>query len=187
MKIGYIRIHDETEKVGEKKDLIKDYGIDRWFVDSSGTNDPTPKRDSLFTMIGRKGAMDELHVVRLFDLCRTKKELVTIPALLQRKGVKLFEDGQELDTSFFESLKQWEKDKRNHQTMKGRNRPGAGAPKGPRDAEKALRAYLLMQEKDEQGQPKYSIREVCRMVGCAVNTLYNSYIPYTKKQLKSNK
>ena len=165
---AYIRIHDYSENEGEKRETLKLYNIKkgRWYVDKGGTNDPLPRRELMLKSIGREGKKDELHIVRLFDLCRTREEIFSTARLLKRKNVRLFEDGNELNLDFFETLGRWEKDKKNHQTMKGRNRPGAGAPIGPRVGKDKLQDFYGAVDKGT------SVSIAGKLVGVSSPTAY---------------
>lgn len=153
--------------------------------------DPRPGRVEVLDNL-REG--DELLIPTLYDLCGSWKHIEYFHTIMKEKGVKVLVgivekiefsgDSAKLMLGFIEKHRKFQTRAGNIKRKENNRGRNAGAPKGPRDKEKAMKAYMLYMDKGEDGKNTYNVIQVCRIIGCAKNTLYKSYIPYAKEQLK---
>lgn len=139
--------------------------------------DPSPCRERVIDLL-REG--DTLIIPNLFDLCRTWKKIETFEEVLSRRGIKVLvgiDERIEFSGDAVFLLTSFIKKHNEYQTRAGnaarnyRTSENVGAPKGPRDKEKAMRAYALFQVRGEGEKRKNSYQDIVDRIGGSVSSV----------------
>lgn len=97
MKIGYMRVSTEEQNEARQREALKNFDIDRWFVDKlSGKNTDRPQFQTMMEFV-REG--DELYISELSRLSRSLRDLLDTMDVLEKKKVKLISAKENIDTS----------------------------------------------------------------------------------------
>ena len=182
MQIGYARVSTSDQNLDLQIDALKSANCEQVFTDvSSGAKS---ERIGLEQAIKTCRNGDTLVVWKLDRLGRSLPHLVETVNLLIEKGVGFKSLQENIDTTtsggklifhLFASLAEFERDLIRERTQAGlssaraRGRLG-GRPKGAADENKQKAALAL------KNDPKYSVKEICEIVGISRNTYYK----YTK-------
>lgn len=84
MKIGYIRVSTDEQKLDRQTDLLNEFGIERIFEEKvTGTKRNRQELDRMLDQL-RKG--DIVVVTDLTRLSRTTKDLFEIVSIIENKG-----------------------------------------------------------------------------------------------------
>jgi DNA invertase Pin-like site-specific DNA recombinase len=86
MKVAYLRISTDSQKLDRQTDLMAELGVDKVFVDiMSGKSADRPQLKEMLDFL-REG--DELIVESISRLARNTKDLLELTEKLTAKGVK---------------------------------------------------------------------------------------------------
>ena len=177
MLIGYARVSTSDQHLTLQTDALRAAGCERLWTDTvSGAKAERPGLRAALEAC-RRG--DTLVVWKLDRLGRSLPHLVETVRELETRGVGFLSMQEQLDTTtpggklifhLFGALAEFERDLIRERTQAGlvaaraRGRKG-GRPKGV-DQKKQKAAQAL------QRDPKYSVREICEIVGISRNTYY---------------
>lgn len=185
MLIGYARVSTSDQNLDLQIDALKGANCEQVFTDvASGAKSERSRLEQAIKTC-RKG--DTLVVWKLDRLGRSLPHLVETVSLLIEQGIGFKSLQENIDTTtsggklifhIFASLAEFERDIIRERTNAGlsaaraRGRLG-GRPKGAADENKQKAALAL------KNDPKYSVKEICEIVGISRNTYYK----YTKTAL----
>ena len=97
MKIAYVRVSTQEQNEARQIEALEKYGIEQWFTEKiSGKNTNRPELQTMLTCV-RKG--DVVYIHDFSRLARSTKDLLEIVEQLNRKGVSLVSNKEQLDTS----------------------------------------------------------------------------------------
>ena len=97
MKCAYVRVSTAEQHEARQVEALEKYGIDKWFTEKvSGKTRHRPQLEMLLDFV-REG--DTIYVHDFSRLARNTKDLLEIIEELQRKGVTLISNKENLDTS----------------------------------------------------------------------------------------
>jgi DNA invertase Pin-like site-specific DNA recombinase len=177
MRIGYARVSTPEQKLDLQTEALRSAGCEPLFTDTvSGAK---AERPGLQQALAACQAGDTLVVWKLDRLGRSLPHLVQTVRDLGDRGVGFQSLRESIDTTssggklvfhLFAALAEFERDLIRERTHAGlsaaraRGRKG-GRPKGVNQAKQ--RAALALKQ-----DPRYSIREICQMVGISRNTYY---------------
>ena len=189
MLVGYARVSTLEQDVSLQVDALKQAGCGKIFRDkASGAKSERPGlRDAL--EYAREG--DTLLVWSLDRLGRSLKHLIETVTLLEGRGVGFRSLQEAVDTTtsggrlifhVFGALAEFERSLIRERTRAGLAAARARGRKGGRpkalDSKKIRLAYELYDEK------KYTIREICQILGISKPTLY-VYLRQRTKRVNS--
>jgi DNA invertase Pin-like site-specific DNA recombinase len=177
MLIGYARVSTHEQRLDLQQDALRDVGCEQVFSDTaSGAKSARP---GLTAALEACRAGDVLVVWKLDRLGRSLAHLVETVQVLAGRGIGFRSLQEQLDSTtsggrlifhIFASLAEFERDiirERTHAGLaaaRARGRKG-GRPKGV-DEKKRKAALALKRD------PKYSVKEICDIVGISRNTYY---------------
>jgi DNA invertase Pin-like site-specific DNA recombinase len=178
MKVGYARVSTEEQSLSLQLDALKEAGCGKIYRDkASGAKSQRPGLQEALEYL-REG--DTLVVWRLDRLGRSLKHLIETVQVLEEQGVGFQSLQEAIDTTtsggklvfhIFGALAEFERNlirertKAGLQAARARGRKG-GRPKALDEKKQAL-LYELYDEK------KYSVKQICAMVGVSKSTLYS--------------
>jgi DNA invertase Pin-like site-specific DNA recombinase len=184
MKVGYARVSTEEQNLSLQLDALQQADCGKIFQDrASGAKAQRPGLQEAQEYL-REG--DTLVVWRLDRLGRSLKDLIETVQLLEERGVGFQSLQEAIDTTtsggklvfhIFGALAEFERNlirERTHaglQAARARGRKG-GRPKALDNRKQAL-LYQLYDER------KYSVKQMCEMLGISRSTLY-SYMEQRK-------
>lgn len=97
MQIAYIRVSTIDQNEQRQVEAMQRYSIEKWFVEKVSAKDTNrPKLQELLDY-AREG--DVVHIHDFSRLARSTKDLLDIVELLNRKGVTLVSNKENIDTS----------------------------------------------------------------------------------------
>lgn len=97
MKVSYIRVSTVEQNEARQVEAMKDKGIEKWFIEKvSGKDTNRPKLQEMLDFV-RAG--DEVYIHDFSRLARSTKDLLEIVEFLNKKGVILKSNKENLDTS----------------------------------------------------------------------------------------
>jgi len=97
MKVAYIRVSTVEQNEARQVEAMKDKGIEKWFIEKvSGKDTNRPKLQEMLDFV-RAG--DEVYIHDFSRLARSTKDLLEIVEFLNKKGVILKSNKENLDTS----------------------------------------------------------------------------------------
>ena len=177
MLIGYARVSTHEQNLTLQTDALKQAGCRKIFEDRvSGAGG---ERTGLKTALEYAREGDSLLVWRLDRLGRSLKDLIELIAGLEKRGVGFRSLQESIDTTtsggrlifhVFGALAEFERNLIRERTRAGLEAARARGRKGGRpkklDKKKLQIAYRLYDEK------KYTIKEICHILGIAKPTLY---------------
>ena len=178
MLIGYARVSTDDQNLDLQRDALKGAGCERMFEDmASGAKVDRTGLTALMTVL-RAG--DTVVIWRLNRLGRSLKNLIELVEKFESAKVGLRSLQENIDTTssggrlvfhLFGALAEFERNLIRERTRAGmaaaraRGRMG-GRPKRLDPAKRALALQLHQEE-------KYTIKEICQMMGISKSTLYN--------------
>ena len=185
MYIGYARVSTDDQNLAMQEDALKEAGCEKIFKDKiSGAKSSRPGLQEALSFL--RDGEDVLVVWRLDRLGRSLKDLIElVNQLEQRKiGFKSLQDpvdttspGGMLVFHIFGALAEFERNLIRERTKAGLAAARARGKKGGRrralNEEQVQRLYQLYDDTDTDGQKKYTIREICEMMGISRSTLYS--------------
>ena len=177
MLIGYARVSTHEQNLTLQTDALKQAGCRKIFEDRvSGAGS---ERTGLNAALEYAREGDALLVWRLDRLGRSLKDLIEIIAGLEKRGAGFRSLQESIDTTtsggrlifhVFGALAEFERNLIRERTRAGLEAARARGRKGGRprklDEKKLQLAYRLYDEK------KYTIKEICHILGVAKPTLY---------------
>lgn len=97
MKIAYIRVSTVEQNEQRQIEAMEKYNIEKWFTEKVSAKDTNrPKLQELLEFT-REG--DTVHIHDFSRLARSTKDLLDIVETLNRKGVNLVSNKENIDTS----------------------------------------------------------------------------------------
>ena len=97
MQIAYIRVSTIEQNEQRQVEAMQRYNIEKWFIEKVSAKDTNrPKLQELLDY-AREG--DMVHIHDFSRLARSTKDLLDIVELLNRKGVTLISNKENIDTS----------------------------------------------------------------------------------------
>jgi DNA invertase Pin-like site-specific DNA recombinase len=177
MLIGYARVSTHEQNLAPQTDALKKAGCSKIFGDKvSGAGSERPGLKAALEYV-REG--DTLLVWRLDRLGRSLKDLIEIIGGLEKRGIGFKSIQESIDTTtsggrlifhVFGALAEFERNLIRERTRAGLAAARARGRKGGRpralDGKKVELAYRLYDER------KYTIKEICRILGISKPTLY---------------
>ena len=95
--IAYVRVSTAEQNEARQIEALKKHGIDKWFTEKvSGKNMNRPQLKAMLDYV-REG--DTIYIHDFSRLARSTKDLLAIVDQLQKKGVHLVSNKENLDTS----------------------------------------------------------------------------------------
>lgn len=96
-RIAYVRVSTEEQNEARQKEALKQYGIDRWYVEKiSGKNMNRPELRAMLEY-AREG--DTIYVHDWSRISRSTGDLLALVEQLTAKGVQLVSSKEGMDTS----------------------------------------------------------------------------------------
>ena len=97
MNIAYVRVSTEEQNEARQREALEKHGIDKWFVDkASGKNTDRPKFRQMMDFVRES---DVIYIHDLSRIARSTKDLLELLDTLEKKGVSLVSDKENIDTS----------------------------------------------------------------------------------------
>lgn len=97
MNIAYVRVSTEEQNEARQREALKKHGIDKWFVDkASGKNTDRPEFKQMIDFVRES---DVIYIHDLSRIARSTKDLLELLDTLEKKGVSLVSDKENIDTS----------------------------------------------------------------------------------------
>ena len=97
MNIAYVRVSTAEQNEARQTEALSQFSIEKWFVEkASGKNTDRPRFLEMMDYV-REG--DVLYIHDFSRLARSTKDLLEIVEILQKKGVVLKSNKENLDTS----------------------------------------------------------------------------------------
>ena len=97
MQIAYIRVSTIEQNEQRQVEAMQRYNIEKWFIEKVSAKDTNrPKLQELLDY-AREG--DVVHIHDFSRLARSTKDLLDIVEMLNRKGVTLISNKENIDTS----------------------------------------------------------------------------------------
>ncbi len=96
-KIAYIRVSTVEQNDARQREAMQGYKIDRWFCEKVSAKDAN--RPQLAAMLDYVRAGDTVYVHDFSRLARSTRDLLDIVELLEKKGVTLVSNKENIDTS----------------------------------------------------------------------------------------
>ena len=97
MKIAYVRVSTVEQNEARQIEGLKKYDIDKWFTEKVSAKDTN--RPQLQNMIEFAREGDTIYIHDFSRIARSTKDLLEIVETLQRKGVHLVSNKENIDTS----------------------------------------------------------------------------------------
>lgn len=175
MNVAYVRVSTVEQNEDRQIAALRDYGIDRWFVEKTSGKDTN--RAEFRNMLGFVREGDCVFVEDFSRLTRNLKDLLETIERLDEKGVKFVSVKEQLDTSTnsgklilqligaineFERRNILERQREGIECAKAR-----GVYKGRKPKELDVEIFEMVRLK------KISVAEAGRKCGCSRATIYN--------------
>ena len=97
MQIAYIRVSTIEQNEQRQIEAMERYNIEKWFIEKvSGKNTNRPKLNEMLNF-AREG--DVIHIHDFSRLARSTKDLLDIVDNLQRRGIALVSNKENIDSS----------------------------------------------------------------------------------------
>lgn len=97
MEIAYIRVSSLEQSEARQVEAMEKYSIEKWFIEKiSGKDTNRPKLQEMLDF-AREG--DTIHIHDFSRLARSTKDLLDIVELLNRKGITLISNKENINTS----------------------------------------------------------------------------------------
>lgn len=97
MHIAYVRVSTEEQNEERQVEGLKKHGIDKWFIEKVSAK--TTDRPQLQAMLDFAREGDTIFIHDLSRLARSTKDLLELVELLQKKGIGLVSNKENVDTS----------------------------------------------------------------------------------------
>ncbi|MBR6619899.1 MAG: recombinase family protein [Clostridia bacterium] len=96
MHIAYIRVSTVEQNEQRQIEAMKNYNIEKWFVEKVSAKDTN--RPELQNMLEFAREADTIHIHDFSRLARSTRDLLDIVELLNRKGVTLVSNKENIDS-----------------------------------------------------------------------------------------
>lgn len=97
MKIAYVRVSSIDQNEQRQIEALEKHNIDKWYIEKvSGKNTDRPKLQEMLDYVRED---DTIYIHDFSRLARSTKDLLEIVELLQKKGVTLVSNKENIDTS----------------------------------------------------------------------------------------
>ena len=97
MNIAYIRVSSIDQNEQRQIEAMKQYNIEKWFIEKISAKDTN--RPKLLEMLDFAREGDTIHIHDFSRLARSTKDLLNIVEHLQKKGIRLVSNKENIDTS----------------------------------------------------------------------------------------
>lgn len=97
MRVAYVRVSTEEQNEERQKEALKKFNIEKWFEEKVSAKDADRQQLQLMLDFVREG--DIVYVHDLSRLARSTFDLLTISKILQKKGVDLVSNKENVDTT----------------------------------------------------------------------------------------
>lgn len=97
MQIAYIRVSTIDQNEQRQIDAMQKYNIEKWFIEKVSAKDTN--RPKLQEMLDYARDGDTVHIHDFSRLARSTKDLLDIVEMLNKKGVTLISNKENIDTS----------------------------------------------------------------------------------------
>ena len=185
MYIGYARVSTDDQNLALQEDALKEAGCEKIFYDKvSGAKSDRPGLQEALDYL--RNGEDILVVWRLDRLGRSLKDLIELVNQLEERriGFKSLQDpvdttspGGMLVFHIFGALAEFERNLIRERTKAGLKATRARGKKGGRrralNEEQKQRLYQLYDDSSLDGGKKYTVKEICEMMGISRSTLYS--------------
>lgn len=96
MQIAYIRVSTVEQNEQRQVEAMQQYQIEKWFIEKVSAKDTNRKQLQEMLEFARQG--DTIHIHDFSRLARSTKDLLNIVELLNRKGITLVSNKENVDT-----------------------------------------------------------------------------------------
>lgn len=97
MKVAYVRVSTQEQNESRQVEAMKDKGIEKYFIEKvSGKNMDRPELQNMLDFVRQD---DVIYIHDFSRLARSTKDLLEIVDLLNRKGVGLVSNKENVDSS----------------------------------------------------------------------------------------
>lgn len=97
MKVGYVRVSTAEQNEARQLEALEKFGIEKWFTEKiSGKNTDRPQLQAMLEFV-REG--DVIYVHDFSRLARSTRDLLDLVERLDRKGVALVSNKENVDSS----------------------------------------------------------------------------------------
>lgn len=97
MQIAYIRVSTIEQNEQRQIDAMQKYNIEKWFIEKVSAKDTN--RPKLQEMLDYAREGDTVHIHDFSRLARSTKDLLDIVEMLNKKGITLVSNKENIDTS----------------------------------------------------------------------------------------
>jgi DNA invertase Pin-like site-specific DNA recombinase len=97
MKIAYVRVSTIEQNEARQVEGLKPHGIDKWFTEKVSAKDTNRPQLQALLEFARQG--DTVYIHDFSRIARSTKDLLAIVEALTAKGVYLFSNKEQIDTS----------------------------------------------------------------------------------------
>lgn len=97
MKVAYVRVSTVEQNEGRQVEALKGFGIEKWFIEKVSGKDMN--RPKLLEMLDYVREGDTIYIHDFSRLARSTANLLEIVETLNKKGVALVSNKENLDTS----------------------------------------------------------------------------------------
>lgn len=96
VRVAYVRVSTEEQNEARQVEALKQHKVEKWFTEKiSGKNTDRPQLRAMLEFV-REG--DIVYIHDFSRLARSTKDLLELVELLQKKGVQLISNKEQLDT-----------------------------------------------------------------------------------------
>lgn len=97
MKTAYIRVSTVEQNEARQREALEKFNIEKWYIEKISAKDTNrPKLQEMLEFV-REG--DELYIHDFSRIARSTKDLLDICETLDKKGVRLISNKENIDTS----------------------------------------------------------------------------------------
>lgn len=97
MQLAYIRVSTIEQNEGRQVEAMERFGIEKWFIEKVSAKDTHRQKLQELLEFAREG--DTIHIHDFSRLARSTKDLLDIVEMLNKKGVTLISNKENIDTS----------------------------------------------------------------------------------------
>lgn len=97
MRIAYVRVSTAEQNEQRQIEAIQKYDIEKWFIEKISAKDTNRPKLQEMLEFAREG--DTIHIHDFSRLARSTKDLLDIVETLNKKGIHLISNKENIDTS----------------------------------------------------------------------------------------
>lgn len=97
MNIAYCRVSTIEQNEERQTEALRKYSIDKWFIEKVSAKDTNRPKLQEMMEFAREG--DTIYIHDFSRLARSTKDLLELIETMQGKGIKLFSNKEQFDTS----------------------------------------------------------------------------------------